>query len=346
LPAVTIIRKNILISDSKLIDKDKWQKDIPYDTRELAIRRLYKSYKTSFALLKTQNIKNFNINFKKKKDVIQSFEVNKNAITITKKGDFRIFKTRLTDNIRVRKRDREKIKKIQITKPYTNTIIKKEYDKWYICLSVPQTKNKKTFEEPILSSVFLDPGERRFQNFYSPDGICGYLGNDFNKSKIKNIREEYEKNQQILGNKFINIKKKHLRKRCGKLITKVKNIVLDMHNQAANFLTTTFKSIFIPIFETKKMVNKTRRNIDKKTVKGLLTLSHYKFREKLKNMCKVRGINFKIITEEYTSKVCGKCGNYNKDLGGDKVYNCNKCNIIIDRDLNAARNICIKSIQI
>lgn len=81
-------------------------------------------------------------------------------------------------------------------------------------------------------------------------------------------------------------------------------------------------------------------------MKKLLSLSHYKFREKLKNMCKVRGINFKIITEEYTSKTCGNCGNQYTNLRGSKVYNCNKCKIEIDRDLNAARNICIKSIQI
>lgn len=87
-----------------------------------------------------------------------------------------------------------------------------------------------------------------------------------------------------------------------------------MHNQTANFLTTTFKSIFIPIFETKNMIKKETRNINKGIVKRLLTLSHYKFKEKLKNMCKVRGINFKIITEEYTSKTCGNCGNYNKNL--------------------------------
>jgi putative transposase len=130
------------------------------------------------------------------------------------------------------------------------------------------------------------------------------------------------------------------------LITKIQNIVSDLHNQTANFLTTTFKSIFIPVFETKKMVNKRKRNINKTTAKDLLTLSHYTFREKLKNMCKSRGNNFKVVTEHFTSKLCSKCGNLHKNLGSSEVYKCSKCKLEIDRDINAARNIFLKNIRI
>ena len=119
----------------------------------------------------------------------------------------------------------------------------------------------------------------------------------------------------------------------------------DLHNQTANMLTTTFKSIFIPIFETKEMIKKEKRNITKTTVKELLNLSHYKFRNKLKNMCKIRGNNYKVVGEEKTSKTCTGCGKYNKDLGSSERYDCKKCGIKIDRDINASRNICIKNIK-
>ena len=114
----------------------------------------------------------------------------------------------------------------------------------------------------------------------------------------------------------------------------------------ANFLTTTFKSIFIPVFETKKMVNKKKRNIHVTTTKDLLTLSHYKFREKLKNMCNLRNNNYKVVTEEYTSKLCSNCGNLHKNLGSSEVYRCSKCKLELDRDINAARNIFLKNIRI
>jgi putative transposase len=37
-----------------------------------------------------------------------------------------------------------------------------------------------------------------------------------------------------------------------------------------------------------------------------------------------------------SSKTCCKCKNIKQDLKGDKIYNCSECNLIIDRDINAA----------
>jgi transposase len=67
--------------------------------------------------------------------------------------------------------------------------------------------------------------------------------------------------------------------------------------------------------------------------------------EKLENMCKSRGNNYKVITEENTSKTCTGCGKKKEDLGSSEVYKCEKCKIKIDRDVNASRNICIKNIK-
>jgi putative transposase len=58
-----------------------------------------------------------------------------------------------------------------------------------------------------------------------------------------------------------------------------------------------------------------------------------------------KGIEYKVVNEAYTSKVCTNCGNYKKDLGSAKVYNCKKCKAIIDRDVNGARNILLKEIK-
>ena len=37
-----------------------------------------------------------------------------------------------------------------------------------------------------------------------------------------------------------------------------------------------------------------------------------------------------------SSKTCCKCKNIKQDLKGDKIYNCSECNLIIDRNINAA----------
>ena len=45
------------------------------------------------------------------------------------------------------------------------------------------------------------------------------------------------------------------------------------------------------------------------------------------------------MTEYLTSKTCCHCGNINDNLGMSKVYECIKCPLRIDRDMNASINI-------
>ncbi len=72
-------------------------------------------------------------------------------------------------------------------------------------------------------------------------------------------------------------------------------------------------------------------------------LRFYVFRERLKDKCTARGVNYKCVNESYTSKMCSVCANEKTDLGKNKIYNCTNCKIIIGRDTNGARNIYCKS---
>lgn len=90
------------------------------------------------------------------------------------------------------------------------------------------------------------------------------------------------------------------------------------------------------------MNNKKNRKIGKKTTRSMLGLSHFKFLQKLKFKCIEYQRNLIITSEEYTSKTCGNCGTINNKLGSSKTFKCNKCNVVIDRDINGARNILIK----
>jgi putative transposase len=60
----------------------------------------------------------------------------------------------------------------------------------------------------------------------------------------------------------------------------------------------------------------------------------------------MQNCHLEIVTEEYTSKTCTKCGNIKYDLYGAETYRCSngECNLILDRDINGARNIYIKNI--
>ena len=60
------IRPFIIKSNKDLVDTDEeyWLKEIPYDTRQLALKNALSSIKSSLALLKENYIKNFKHKFK------------------------------------------------------------------------------------------------------------------------------------------------------------------------------------------------------------------------------------------------------------------------------------------
>jgi len=89
--------------------------------------------------------------------------------------------------------------------------------------------------------------------------------------------------------------------------------------------------------------NNDKKNIHKQVKKDIINVSHGKFRNMLINKareypwCKIR-----IVSEEYTTQTCGKCGILNKKVGSKKIFKCNECKYTIGRDINGARNILIK----
>ena len=91
------------------------------------------------------------------------------------------------------------------------------------------------------------------------------------------------------------------------------------------------------------------KNPNKKRLKGnvkivLQNLSHYKFRKTLLDKGVEYGCKVDVVTEEYTSKTCGNCGEIS-DYYVNREKRCTHCKTKIDRDINGSRNIFIKNIE-
>lgn len=196
----------------------------------------------------------------------------------------------------------------------------------------------------------IDPGVRTFLTGYDPSGSTFEIAN--NNDYIYNKKKQIEQLQKILSkvNKNNIDKKIRIKKNIKKLYTKIKNCINDLHHKTSKMLSETYKKILLPKFEMQKMVNKTdkERKINAKTSYNMLTLSHYKFQQLLKHKMELRKGELIICSEEYTSKTCGNCGRLNQKLGSNKVFICpfDDCKITIDRDINGARNILIKNINL
>jgi putative transposase len=124
-------------------------------------------------------------------------------------------------------------------------------------------------------------------------------------------------------------------------------LIKDLHNKAVNLLVNSYKVIFLPTFDSSQMVIKKRsgkkRKINSKSARQMLTLSHYKFEQHLKQAALLKGVIVVLCNESYTSKSCGNCGHVHHKLGGNKVFKCPHCGIQISRDVNGARNILLRA---
>jgi transposase len=192
----------------------------------------------------------------------------------------------------------------------------------------------------------IDPGSRTFLTGYESDGMSFEISNNnyhiLRKQKhIQTLQRKIEKET----NAGCKIK---YRKIINNTYHRVSNCISDLHHKASKILSDTYKEILLPSFETSKMVSSKNRKISPGTSHNLLTFSHYKFRNLLQNKMDQRKGKLIICTEEYTSKTCGRCGRLNHKLGARKEFICPyiDCKIVIDRDINAARNIFIKNYDI
>lgn len=76
-------------------------------------------------------------------------------------------------------------------------------------------------------------------------------------------------------------------------------------------------------------------------------LKHYKFKKRFKSYInEIPNSQLYIVNEGYTSKTCSSCGILNYELQGNKIFSCvnEECKLVIDRDVNGARNIFLKHI--
>jgi transposase len=315
------IRDNI-ITNSSNIEKNRIKTHII----DCAIKLACSNYKSALSNLKNKNIKHFKIKywkFNKKSKLLEIepsyFGKNKNNLCYSVFGDIEYLYNK----------KEYKLKDITsaCTIHYNGKI--NEYN-----LIIP-IKNKT--EEIINNKEFIsiDPGIRTFITGISENEVIK-IGNN-----VTNKIEKYLNKIDIL-NKYKNKINKLKEQKYNK---KISNLIDELHWKSINFLTSNYKNIFIGNLSSKNISCNKTSNICKITKRIAYRLSFFKFRMRLQTRCEINNINYKMINEKYTSKMCSNCGNYNENLGTNKIYNCKNCKNIIDRDINGSRCIFFKGLN-
>ena len=210
-----------------------------------------------------------------------------------------------------------------------------ECDRWFLICKVTV---KVAAESQGKLTVACDPGVRTFITTYSPLD-CAKIGKGFAaKTRPMLLRLDKLRGQR---KKFINAAPKkwkqchrerfrYFQKRIFSIRTKLQDLTLDLHRRAADFLTKNYDVILLPTFETSEMTAKEKRKITSRTVRQMLSLGHYQFKQYLGWIAYKRGKVVLVGSEAYTSKTDSRSGEI-KEIGPSKTING------LDRDVNGAR---------
>jgi transposase len=204
--------------------------------------------------------------------------------------------------------------------------------------------------------VATDPGARRFQTFFSPTtGECGVLllrqldalerrcvnlderqswiakrGNCYSSAEQQGRRTRRQRHRTMRNKK----------RKLAKERVRLHDWMTRAHYDSANFLLSRYDVVVAPKLATADMVHRKGRVFGCKVARKMLTWSHYLFTQRLHSAA-ARYAGRCIITdsgEPGTSKTCTHCGHWDAGLGAKTKYECSRCGICLDRDVNGARN--------
>ena len=204
-------------------------------------------------------------------------------------------------------------------------------NKYY--LLIPEERNKIN-KNKKKEKCGIDLGVRTFATSIDNENHIKEIGKKLNK-KVKVHFNRIDRAQELRNNNLINKKKYH--KILDLNYKKIQNKIKNLEYKIANYYCHKYKIIHIGKVSTSSI--KRQKTTSKMTKRLMNQMSFYKFIEILKHKAEEYNTKVVLIYEYNTTKECSNCGFIKHDVGAAKIYHCDKCDYIIDRDVNAATNI-------
>lgn len=298
-----------------------WAKEIPYQIKSIAIkdaciavREAKKKFKKTGEIQK--------VKFRSRRDKIQSCYIPKSAVTDKGIYHTKLGSIRFTESLPQKLGDCRLVTRNGIT---------------YLCVPHEVLRQPTDNQGRV---VALDPGVRSFMTFFSESSF-GWLGTG-DIGRIQRLC--YYLDDLISRTTKASSKKRYrMRKAADKIRLKIRSLIDELHHQIARFLVDNFDIILLPTFETSQMSVRKSRKIRSKTVRQMLTLSHYRFKQFLKHKAFETGKLVLDVNEAYTSKTVSWTGEIINNLGGRKKIKSSDGRVM-DRDLNGGRGIFLRSL--
>ena len=290
-------------------------KSIPFQVKKIAVKEAYTSL---FAGIKRSE--KFRLHYRTRKDRVQSCFIPASAISdkglyYTISGVLKMSEY-LPNNVR-------------------DSRLVLDHGRWFLTCSYSKTTVHSDSQGRI---VALDPGVRTFLTGFHEQGAF----------KIGSGAQSRIFRLCLFADKLISKisksdpkRKRNMRKALDRMYWKIKDLITELHFKSAAYLCENFDVILLPTFEVSDMVVKSKRKIRSKTVRQMLTLSHYKFEQRIKSKAEETGKLVQLCNEAYTSKTASWTGEI-KQIGGSKTITSG--GVTLDRDVNGGRGIFLRSL--
>ena len=199
---------------------------------------------------------------------------------------------------------------------------------WWVsfsCDGVPE----RSFPEPRAELVGIDVGIAHFST--DTEGL-----HVANPKYYRKAQEELRRKQRKVSRrkKGSNRRKKAVNE-LAKAHRKVANMRLDFLHKTANYYITNFQMICIEALKVKNMVK--NRHLSK----SIADAGWSTFFELLSYKAAGAGRELVKVNPKNTSQNCSGCGKKVPKSLAARVHNCPYCNLSLDRDVNAARDIAV-----
>ena len=200
--------------------------------------------------------------------------------------------------------------------------------RWYASLTV-EREEPAVREAPRGGAVGIDLGVKTLATL--SDGTVIENPRALRKSERRLKRAQKALSRKAMGSN----RRAKARAKVARLHAHVANQRLDAMHKATTWLANTYSEICIEDLNTAGMVK------NHHLAKAVSDAAFGEFRRQLEYKTARTGARLHVVDRWYpSSKICSKCGAVKAKLSlSERVYRCDGCGLVIDRDLNAAVNI-------
>ncbi len=344
---------------------------VPKALRDDAVKNALASFKSAKSNLRTGNIKYFDIGYKRKTNKRQCIEIASSCIGFDKQTQaFRLTpgffsKANVPSALKVvpRRKHKNGKRKMYDFDMCHNCDLLFDHGKWYIIV----TKLARTVDatvcdtlDNIAATTFCggDLGLRKFLTIYGTATKNGshtcemYIQRQTILKKL-NAKIEMMKYARIgpLQQKFSTRKGRLVQRRRScrgralrKLETRKASFTNELHWTVVNDLVSKYDVMYIGDIKSHDIVSGSKRHAINRDFNDL---KMHLFKKRLTYKALVHGKHVVFPNEAYTSQGCSACGALNRKLGSSEIFSCKQIECMnknMDRDLNSAKNMCLKGI--